>query len=466
MVAMADFESTPNDEDVEKSLRRAIKSASVTHMRKLCLKTIGPTKTDELFQLLQSFAQDKNVPELALGCSKLLTTAEQQSLLIPELKRLLPAAVQTSFVTQLQNHIQLNTKLSTPANKGLSATPRTRSESSSLHQPSRFTQAKEPRQRSWSLRRSRRSKSESDAATVAIGSSFDVKLARKHGSFGFNLRGGSEYEIGLFISKLDAAGPAEAAGVRVGDQLLSVNKQPLDESSHANAVALIRGCKRLHCTLRRWGRVPDALLKQEALSWAPSGHSTAASDDFFDAMRRVNMEVTGDQALGMHIRGGKEYGIGVFVSQVDADSLAARAGLQVGDQICDCNGTDLDYLSHDEAVTLLTSSEHLFLTVKASASIPSHHYSVRAPAWRQPNLKSTPIKTIKRVTKTPRPMLALLEQTQTPSPSGLLSPQHSEEDDSPSRQDARLSRLSFLAGAVTAAEGWAKEEPSEDVSTL
>jgi hypothetical protein len=45
----------------------------------------------------------------------------------------------------------------------------------------------------------------------------------------------------------------------------------------------------------------------------------------------VSVQV-GEEPLGIHIRGGKEYGIGIFVSKVDADSKSEDAGLLVSDE--------------------------------------------------------------------------------------------------------------------------------------
>ena len=41
------------------------------------------------------------------------------------------------------------------------------------------------------------------------------------------------------------------------------------------------------------------------------------------------MEVNGSNGLGLMIRGGAEYGLGIFITGVDANSAANKAGLQV-----------------------------------------------------------------------------------------------------------------------------------------
>ena len=45
--------------------------------------------------------------------------------------------------------------------------------------------------------------------------------------------------------------------------------------------------------------------------------------------RLLTLEINPGQNLGLMIRGGAEYGLGIFVTGVDPGSVAHRAGLQV-----------------------------------------------------------------------------------------------------------------------------------------
>lgn len=47
------------------------------------------------------------------------------------------------------------------------------------------------------------------------------------------------------------------------------------------------------------------------------------------SVRRVELLIEPGQSLGLMIRGGVEYGLGIFVTGVDKDSVADRAGLMV-----------------------------------------------------------------------------------------------------------------------------------------
>lgn len=46
-------------------------------------------------------------------------------------------------------------------------------------------------------------------------------------------------------------------------------------------------------------------------------------------IRRVELLIEPGQSLGLMIRGGMEYGLGIYITGVDKDSVADRAGLMV-----------------------------------------------------------------------------------------------------------------------------------------
>lgn len=51
--------------------------------------------------------------------------------------------------------------------------------------------------------------------------------------------------------------------------------------------------------------------------------------NLFHRVRRVELVIEPGQSLGLMIRGGIEYGLGIYVTGVDKDSVADRAGLSV-----------------------------------------------------------------------------------------------------------------------------------------
>lgn len=61
--------------------------------------------------------------------------------------------------------------------------------------------------------------------------------------------------------------------------------------------------------------------------------------------------------FGFNIRGGAEYGLGVYVSSVDEGSPAEIHGLQVGDMVVEANDISFMKISHKEAAKV--KSQHL-----------------------------------------------------------------------------------------------------------
>ena len=86
-------------------------------------------------------------------------------------------------------------------------------------------------------------------------------------------------------------------------------------------------------------------------------------------------------SLGFSIRGGKEHGLGVFVSQVDVESDAYASGLRVGDRLVDVNGLSFDRIAHSNAVRVLKSDGRLEITVQSTGKIPAHHKDNDAHSW-------------------------------------------------------------------------------------
>ncbi|VVD02366.1 unnamed protein product, partial [Leptidea sinapis] len=70
------------------------------------------------------------------------------------------------------------------------------------------------------------------------------------------------------------------------------------------------------------------------------------------------------------IRGGLEYNLGIYITGVDKDSVADRAGLMVGDQILEVNGQSFVDVTHDEAVGQLKYHKRMSLLVRDVGKVP------------------------------------------------------------------------------------------------
>uniref|UniRef100_A0A3Q3FD64 MAGI family member, X-linked b n=1 Tax=Labrus bergylta TaxID=56723 RepID=A0A3Q3FD64_9LABR len=89
---------------------------------------------------------------------------------------------------------------------------------------------------------------------------YSVDLDRGPSGFGFSLRGGSEYNMGLYVLGLMEGGPASRSHkMQVSDQLVEINGDSTAGMTHSQAVEQIRrGGHRIHLVLKRGnGYVPD-----------------------------------------------------------------------------------------------------------------------------------------------------------------------------------------------------------------
>uniref|UniRef100_UPI00398F403E membrane-associated guanylate kinase, WW and PDZ domain-containing protein 3a isoform X2 n=1 Tax=Pristiophorus japonicus TaxID=55135 RepID=UPI00398F403E len=89
---------------------------------------------------------------------------------------------------------------------------------------------------------------------------FSVDLERGPRGFGFSVRGGKEYSMGLFILRLAEGGAALLDGrIQVGDQIVEINGEPTQGITHKRAIELIQsGGRRARLVLKPGiGQVPD-----------------------------------------------------------------------------------------------------------------------------------------------------------------------------------------------------------------
>ncbi|XP_067316410.1 membrane-associated guanylate kinase, WW and PDZ domain-containing protein 3 isoform X1 [Pseudorasbora parva] len=88
-----------------------------------------------------------------------------------------------------------------------------------------------------------------------------VELERGPRGFGFSLRGGTEYNMGLYILRLAEDGPALQDGrIHVGDQVVEINGEQTQGISHTRAIELIQaGGNKVLLLLR-----PQALLSENS----------------------------------------------------------------------------------------------------------------------------------------------------------------------------------------------------------
>ncbi|XP_072305132.1 membrane-associated guanylate kinase, WW and PDZ domain-containing protein 3 isoform X3 [Eucyclogobius newberryi] len=104
---------------------------------------------------------------------------------------------------------------------------------------------------------------------------YSVDLDRGPSGFGFSLRGGSEYKMGLYVLALMEGGPASRSQkMQVSDQLVEINGDSTVGMTHSQAVEQIRrGGHRIHLVLKRGnGYVPDYGREPRTRSFSPLRH--------------------------------------------------------------------------------------------------------------------------------------------------------------------------------------------------
>ncbi|XP_070248606.1 protein scribble homolog isoform X2 [Myotis yumanensis] len=201
----------------------------------------------------------------------------------------------------------------------------------------------------------------------------EICLPRAGGPLGLSVVGGSDHsshpfgaqEPGVFISKVGGRrapagrapglraepplppsqvlprGLAARSGLRVGDRILAVNGQDVQEATHQEAVsALLRPCLELVLLVRR--DPPPPGLRELCIQKAPG------------------------EKLGISIRGGAKGHAGnpcdptdegIFISKVSPAGAAGRDGrLHVGLRLLEVNQQSLLGLTHAEAVQLLRNA--------------------------------------------------------------------------------------------------------------
>ncbi|XP_002806570.3 whirlin isoform X9 [Callithrix jacchus] len=232
-----------------------------------------------------------------------------------------------------------------------------------------------------------------------------LRRAKAHEGLGFSIRGGSEHGVGIYVSLVEPGSLAEKEGLRVGDQILRVNDKSLARVTHAEAVKALKGSKKLVLSVYSAGRIPGGYVTNHIYTWVdpqgrcisppsglPQSHGGTLRQQEGDRRstlhllqggdeKKVNLVLGDGRSLGLTIRGGAEYGLGIYITGVDPGSEAEGSGLKVGDQILEVNGWSFLNILHDEAVRLLKSSRHLILTVKDVGRLPHARTTVDETKW-------------------------------------------------------------------------------------
>ncbi|ROT70043.1 putative whirlin [Penaeus vannamei] len=139
---------------------------------------------------------------------------------------------------------------------------------------------------------------------------------------------------------------------------------------------LLKSAEEVTLTVATTSQLPSSVVVAQTYSWVtPDGRPTSPPPEYNPRLHhhqvsRVEVEVVGSESLGLMIRGGVEYGLGIFITGVDEESAAHKAGLQVGDQILEVNKESFLAVTHDTAVNVLKYSRRLRLALRRVGKVP------------------------------------------------------------------------------------------------
>ncbi|XP_017494658.1 PREDICTED: protein lap4-like, partial [Rhagoletis zephyria] len=192
---------------------------------------------------------------------------------------------------------------------------------------------------------------------------------------------------GIFVSRITEHGPAEAAGLRVGDKILSVNGHDFSVIEHYEAVERLKtaGLDFAITVEREQGTTmttPEVVNTSSSAVGRipplppPEPTPTAATSSSVPLTPLIGAQLTKqivhttlmrvETGLGFSIAGGRgappykaggddadDGGGGVYVSTI-FEGGAAEGKLIVGDKLLSINGTDVQGLEHDAVIAKLT----------------------------------------------------------------------------------------------------------------
>lgn len=217
---------------------------------------------------------------------------------------------------------------------------------------------------------------------------FEIHIERTSAGLGLSIAGGKGStpfkgdDDGIFISRITESGPADLAGLRVGDKVLKVNGVIVDEADHYEAVEILKACGAVlvlvisrevtrligHPTFSEDGSVsqismdrpieivqkpkpPPIQIMPQNIVQSPPPTVTSANltipNNSFDGLKEsthkliLHTTLIRDQVgqgLGFSIAGGKETAIdgtdGIYISRLTENGLAHKDGkILVGDKV-------------------------------------------------------------------------------------------------------------------------------------
>ncbi|KAJ6637155.1 Protein lap4 [Pseudolycoriella hygida] len=282
----------------------------------------------------------------------------------------------------------------------------------------------------------------SDGLTELCIDNYEIHIERTSAGLGLSIAGGKGStpfrgdDEGIFISRVTEGGPADVAGLRVGDKVLKVNGTEVVDVDHYHAVEVLKACGAVlilhvsrevtrlvgHPVYHEDGTISQISIDRKPItvnvpepvkqipaplqladttinqfqSQPQSEQLTPNTNGIIENGKEVFHKVTlhttliRDQighGLGFSIAGGKgsppfkDGSDGIYISRITTGGLAHRDGkILVGDKVLAINGVDMTSAHHDSAVQLLTDHQRFVrLVVQRDIKGPLEPPSPRSP---------------------------------------------------------------------------------------
>ena len=228
-IQMANFECKRNPRQL---------SSKTSQLHRSVLESFNEHDRAKFTEILTRYQQNKNIGRLVESLQQICSTPQQREEIYPLMRSLIPSKDRDRFDCECSRPMSAYGRhYATYSRKHL---PRygyytTRSLPNDMHHRQSRSSLGFERTRTPTPPRPRtpgpaRERMESNARVVVLDREVEGE------SFGFCIRGGAEYNIGLFVSSIDAGSIAQDAGICLGDQILEVNRIDFRSISHHDAV--------------------------------------------------------------------------------------------------------------------------------------------------------------------------------------------------------------------------------------
>ncbi|KAH0953999.1 hypothetical protein HN011_006386 [Eciton burchellii] len=189
-----------------------------------------------------------------------------------------------------------------------------------------------------------------------------IVLEKDRRGLGISLAGHKDRNrMAVFVCGLNPKGAAHKnGGILIGDEILEINGCVLQGRCHLNASALIKGMPstRFKIIVYRRSKAIDDIAVKPIVQFPPTLDDFHVNYDKYKGVHEVQVKKS-QYGLGIMIIEGKHLAVGqgIFVSDIQEESAAEQAGLQVGDMILAVNLDSLLGRTYDEATELLKKAE-------------------------------------------------------------------------------------------------------------